>query len=171
MSLPHTTRTFDLERFRQYLSEAGAELMEPTNQYEVVRYRWLGYVQIVYRNERGILRWMQQTADHYRAMMERRGLSISNGRTRLKSSRKPEIRDALTERDGTSCFFCEDPMVFGVPDDRKSATIEHLWPASAGGPNTRNNLVLVCFDCNQKLGDLPLVEKLKILKEMCHAKD
>lgn len=85
-----------------------------------------------------------------------------NPRSNLKSSRKPELRERLLVRDGSHCWLCDEPMTFGDPDHPRACTIEHLWNASEGGPNTMGNLVLCCFGCNQRMRNMSLVEKIKL---------
>lgn len=58
-------------------------------------------------------------------------------------------RKALAERDGAACFYCHPAVVHRLSD----LTRDHVIPASAGGPGTRKNLVLACFEHNQSRGN------------------
>lgn len=49
--------------------------------------------------------------------------------------------------DDPRCRYCGRRL--GMSD----ATIDHVVPTSRGGANTRANMVLACFDCNQKKAD------------------
>lgn len=54
---------------------------------------------------------------------------------------------ALLRRDGDRCHYCQ--VVFS---DRARATRDHVVPASRGGTNVQDNLVLACFPCNTGRG-------------------
>jgi 5-methylcytosine-specific restriction endonuclease McrA len=47
------------------------------------------------------------------------------------------------ERDGTSCYYCGKPNLFG-----RSATLDHVVPVCHGGTHDPDNLVLACPRCN-----------------------
>ena len=58
-------------------------------------------------------------------------------------------------------------MDFREPRNRpKSATIEHKLSLSRGGTSALENLVLCHTPCNQKLKDLPLVDKIKMREQV-----
>lgn len=66
---------------------------------------------------------------------------------------------AHAERDkahGLPCMYCWEPM--------DGATWDHVIPISKGGPNTRENLVVVCRRCNHDKGDLSLPEYEGLLR-------
>ena len=71
------------------------------------------------------------------------------GRARNASHKRGKIR----ERDGDHCHWCKKLMRFGGQRQMDSATIEHLMPASKGGPGTLENLVLACYRCNSRRGN------------------
>lgn len=50
-------------------------------------------------------------------------------------------------RDGFNCVYC------GVQLDKKSATIDHVIPASLGGATNFENTVTSCHKCNSVKGD------------------
>lgn len=53
-----------------------------------------------------------------------------------------------------ACYWCKTPMS-NRWKDRKSAmacTLEHLIPRHAGGPDTYENCVAACKQCNEERG-------------------
>lgn len=100
----------------------------------------------------------------------RESLGITPTRNRMKSARKPEMRALLQERDGNGCWLCRYELSFGEPEHPTACTLEHLWCHTKGGPNTMNNMVLCHFICNQALGDMSLIDKIKfrdIVQDIC----
>lgn len=72
--------------------------------------------------------------------------------------------EKLVQRDGGFfCHYCLIPLVRADPSKPKDvercrnrgrgiATIDHKYPLSKGGSTKLENLVLACYDCNQKKG-------------------
>ncbi len=61
---------------------------------------------------------------------------------------------------GQLCFFCNRTIPKG------EASIEHLVPASKGGPERPDNLVACCKTLNAIFGDMSVKEKIRtILKQ------
>jgi len=55
-------------------------------------------------------------------------------------------------RCGMRCFYCHKPLLI------EEATKEHLTPVSRGGPDTIDNIVPACIECNQRKGAMTLSE-------------
>jgi hypothetical protein len=53
------------------------------------------------------------------------------------------IRRLIFERDGGCCRAC------GIPLTIKTAQLDHIVPWSAGGPDTSDNLRVLCQPCNE----------------------
>jgi len=70
---------FKLEEFRAALSGAGAELLELTNEWEVIRYRLEGKVGIVYRNKKGRITPSGAAGTHHANWKAGRPLTMSKG--------------------------------------------------------------------------------------------
>jgi 5-methylcytosine-specific restriction endonuclease McrA len=71
--------------------------------------------------------------------------------------------EVLRKRDGGRCWLCDRPIDFkSEPNSARAPSLEHLIPQSREGPDTPDNLVLCHPPCNRELGDLPLVEKIKM---------
>lgn len=144
-----------LSRFRKWLERAGAEVLEPTNEYEVLRFRARGRVSIVYRREHGeISRWTGDSGsafDHFA-----NGKPWDAGVRRKRKARKPQEVAALLRRDGRACFYCGGQ----IEDGRES--LEHVVPVARGGPHHLANLVLTHPKCNHEAGDLSAAEKVRL---------
>jgi len=139
-----------VDKFKSFLKSSGAEILEPTNPYEVVRFRTKNGVSVVYTGKRGY----SFTGEAKEALdaMEKKNVwtIISSG---LKEKR--EKLKLLIERDGLECFFCTKETT------EDSRTIEHLLSVSSGGNNNMANLVLACKDCNIAVGDMPIIDKIR----------
>lgn len=53
------------------------------------------------------------------------------------------VRRLVFERDGGCCLSC------GVPLTIRTAQLDHIVPWSAGGPDTSDNLRILCQPCNE----------------------
>jgi hypothetical protein len=72
MSAPHTLQMFDRDGFLEWLEVNGASISEPTNEYEVVRYkRWTventkrPATHIIYRRGNGTLTYTGRSRADY----------------------------------------------------------------------------------------------------------
>lgn len=146
------------ETFPDWLRRQGAEVMAPTNPYEMARFRARGGVHVVYVDKRqrvtasGIA---GEAYDHWR-----RGERWSPGITKKPRTALTRLRAAIAERDGIVCFYCGKPM----PAD--DMTIEHLVSRDKGGPDHLDNLVLAHGGCNRLADNLPLVRKVELRERM-----
>ncbi len=144
------------EAFKAWLLKAGAEVLAPTNQYEVVRFRARGSVHVVYYGKRGLT--MGPFAEEcYDAFMA--GGHMDMGLKGTQRGHGAKYRHALIERDGRGCFYCFEPM------SDEDASVEHLVSLHKGGPNHMDNMVLAHRACNGRVGNLPLVSKLKVREQ------
>ncbi len=177
-ALPIRRSQFDVGGFLAYVAQQGGEIGQPTNPYEVCRYRayWRGTntsaVHVVYAKESGLLTFTGGSKGHYRAYLDgapmdeppgekpKQVFVRKDGTPFGKSKAEPvsknvSTRRKLIERDGDGCWFCGT----GLGDD---ATIEHLIPKSKGGRNSIANYVLAHRKCNADAADLPLVAKIEM---------
>jgi len=95
---------------------------------------------------------MTGSSDHYPAKPT----------ARMKSSRRAVAQNKLVVRDGTDCFYCGKPLVFGDPLHPHRPTLEHLYPRDSRGGSELGNLVLAGAEVNTRLGNMALVDKLKV---------
>jgi hypothetical protein len=61
-------------------------------------------------------------------------------------------RENIFKRDNYSCVYC------GVDGNKKTLTLDHVYPQSKGGKNSWDNLVTACQPCNSEKADLTLEE-------------
>ena len=150
-----------LSRFKDWLSERGAEVLRPTNQYEVVRYRAGDATHVVYRNDHG-KSWkaVNGANEAVRAFQSGGSWTAPIQRTKKRPSLSTKMYFALVERDTSACFYC------GHHVTEDEATIEHLVARSMGGPNHIANYVLAHAHCNQTAGNLSVAEKVRLRDRM-----
>lgn len=142
-------------KFKDFLTARGAEILTPTNEYEVLRFRSLAGVSVVYTGRRGIT----MTAESEKAFQAFQNNSpwsagvFTHGR--MDPNRRSVKVRTLFARDGDRCFYCLNPMECG------KETIEHLLPIAHGGNHHLSNLVLAHGQCNLNGGHLSVMEKIK----------
>jgi 5-methylcytosine-specific restriction endonuclease McrA len=138
--------------FTDHLTEAGAEILAPTNPYETLRFRTSYGVGVVYRGKRGET-WNPEAIaarDHLNAHKGSLAPVAVKGRRKDRST-----VGALMARDGDLCFFCGAPLDGDV-------TVEHLIAIAHGGPNHISNLFLAHAQCNQAAGHMSAPEKVEM---------
>ena len=141
--------------FIEWLRREGAEVLAPTNAYEVARFIAHGGTHVIYEGRRGIsangFAWTC-----FNAFNEKRHVDM--GITKKQRNGTLKTKCALRERDGEMCFFCFEKM----PESDMS--IEHLVSIQNGGPNHMDNLVLAHKKCNRQADNHPLKYKIEIVK-------
>jgi 5-methylcytosine-specific restriction endonuclease McrA len=87
--------------------------------------------------------------------------------TRPSNHRARNKKDLLIERDGSSCYYCGKPKLFG-----RSAHVDHLTPLAKGGADSLDNLVLACARCNTQKSSSNLEEYItRRLLQLLREKD
>ena len=99
---------------------------------------------------------------------------------KLDKSAKEEIYTKFSDRvnKGFKCAYCDEKMdiAFGT---ELSFTIDHIYPKSKGGPDTPENLEIVCRNCNFLKGEknvdwflanLDRLKKRKLNRELFKAR-
>jgi hypothetical protein len=71
------------------------------------------------------------------------GLARGQRRSSRRAAIPPTVRFAVLERDGWQCRYC------GRRPPEVALALDHVIPASKGGPDTIENLLTACVDCNQ----------------------
>jgi hypothetical protein len=143
------------DRFIEFLKARGAQVLEPTNEWEVLRFLAGEQTCVIYRTKTGRLTF---TGDSYNAFMKFKsgdGSWRAMPRTGHKKKSPPRLQ-AIRERDGGCCFFCLQPV--SIEDESE----EHLVAMTHGGPNHIANLFLAHKVCNGKAGHLTAAEKIKM---------
>jgi hypothetical protein len=143
----------DVEKFKKWLLTNGAEILPPTNQWEVVRFKG-SEVGVVYTSGKTSNMYTAEAVSAYVRNKKWDGRPINIGR---KNDYKKE-KVALLKRDGCKCFLCQEEL----GDD---ITVEHLIPLVSGGKNLLSNMVLAHEKCNHELGVKPLNEKVNMVIE------
>lgn len=77
---------------------------------------------------------------------------------RSNSKKIRATRDKIKDECCT-CFFCGEYI------DRDKRTIDHLISLSQGGPDTADNMVVSCLQCNGEKADLDVEEYIKLKLE------
>jgi len=139
-----------LKAFAKFLLAGGAVPQDATNEYELLRFKALGVVGIVYRNERGQATLTGPAEPAWEAF--RKGKIWTAFVPTKRRCNSPYV-DPLLKRDGDCCFLCRLPL----GDD---ISVEHLVSVSAKGPNHIDNFVLTHEPCNVKLGNKSVMEKI-----------
>lgn len=161
--------------FSEWVSDQGGEVLAPTNEWEVIRYRakWRGTdthaVHIIYRKANGILTYTGGSEGHYRAFM--RGAPMEKlpraevpvQKVAKARPKRAKIRAKVLERDGPVCWFCGTFL-------NGDATLEHLVARANGGPNSLDNYALAHATCNLEAGNKPLVEKIALRQKKHEAR-
>ncbi len=141
-------------KFEAFLSANGAQVLHPTNQWEVVRFIAGGETSIVYTNKRGDLSFIGHALGAWEAFRHGKPWRVDpKNKAALRST--PMIV-TIRARDGDDCFFCALPVAM------EDESAEHLVPRAHGGPNHVSNLFLAHRECNIRAGHLSAPEKIKI---------
>lgn len=139
------------ERFTAALTAHGAEILAPTNPYEVMRFRTRHGTGVIYRNAKNIENW-NEAAIAARDHLDQQKGSLAPIKV-VGRKKSAGTVNRLRERDGENCFFCRVPLIGDV-------TVEHLVSVAHGGPNHISNLFLAHHACNQRVGHLSAPEKI-----------
>lgn len=144
----------DKEKFLAFISQNGGEVLIPTNEFEVLRFRSGSVTSIIYKKVTGALTFTGDALSAYTAFKEGKSWRATPKPKRAKRS-SPRMQ-AIRKRDGDECFYC----LLGVSIDDESE--EHLVPVTHGGPSHISNLFLAHKLCNQRAGNLSAPEKIRM---------
>jgi hypothetical protein len=139
------------EKFKTYLGNCGAEVLPPTNPYELVRFRTENGVSVVYTGKRGTT-FTGESETAYNLFKQGKKWKVVSRKRRALT----DLKARIASRDGKECFFCG--IRYKVLD---KYTVEHLLSFSHGGKENINNLCLACEPCNSAVGNMAVVEKVK----------
>lgn len=142
----------DFKNINNYLDAIGVNHIETTNSYEVARFVVNDEICVIYEGKKGLSGNNKTSNKIIEAFLNKKLINIQDYK---RKSLKDKFYDQLISRDGNKCFYT------GIEMTREQATIEHLIPLSKGGKNNLDNLVLCLKEENNKLANLPLVEKIK----------
>lgn len=148
----------DCNPFEKWLISQGAEVLAPTNPYELARFRAMSATHIVYQRKNHKVSAMGFALVAYEAF--KNGEKLDMGITKFKRNNTSTKKAALLKRDGRECFYCG----FDMPNN--DMTSEHLISRHKGGTNQLENMALAHNKCNVAAGNLPLMEKIKLRDRM-----
>lgn len=140
-----------VDKFKTFLANSGAQVLKPTNEYELVRFKTVNGVSIIYTSKRG-LTFTGEAEEAYRRFEKKNIWQIK--RKDLQALER--VKEAILDRDGPACFYCGKDTVDG--EDR---SVEHLLSIAHGGNNNIANLVFAHAACNQAVGSMPIIEKIR----------
>lgn len=144
---------FTPEKFKNWLGNHGAVVLDPTNEWEVVRFRTVGGVSVVYTNKRGDLTFTGESSAAYTAFTANKPWKAINRKRQSLKARKARI----ATRDGKGCFSCLARLSL------EELTIEHLLSFAHGGTDNINNLALFCQPCNTAVGNMSVSKKIEFI--------
>lgn len=160
----------DIEAFKDWLKRCGAEVLAPSNHWEILRVRTYSGTHVVHRNRKGRQSWPAGLAEIVDVFLDG-GIPALSPTARSRRTLKLWQRyPVLVERDGHACFYCgrNVPQPGEFCAEGFEPTVEHLVPLAHGGPNHLSNTFLAHQHCNRIAGDLSAVEKIR-LREKMHA--
>lgn len=149
---------WDAPKFKAWLEKNGAEVLMPTNPYELVRFIAHGGTHVIYVNNKGRISANGFSVDAMQAFDD--GKPLDMGFSKTKRTPNASRKAALIKRDGRDCFYCGKPM---TDDD---ITVEHLIALDKGGNNRLENMALAHDACNRRAGNSSLTYKLKLRDQM-----
>ena len=144
-----------IEQFKTWLTKQGAVVQDPTNPYELVRFKTENGVSVVYTGKRG-LTFTNESEDAYAKFKDGKSWKVVS--RKRKNLRAKKAR--LAARDGKRCFVHGEKLNFD------QLTIEHILNFSHGGSDNENNLCLACEACQLELGNLPITKKIEKIIEL-----
>lgn len=148
----------DQRKFETWLNKMGAVVQAPTNEFELIRFRTVNGISVVYTGKRGLTFTGEAEEAYNRFSDGKAWRTVTRARKALRARKA-----TLAARDGKRCFAHGEKMTFD------KLTIEHLLNFSHGGSDNDNNLCLVCDPCNQELGNLPITKKIEKIMQLRHA--
>lgn len=97
----------EIKRLTDWLARQGAEVLAPTNPYELVRFRARGGVHVIYTKATGRLSIAGFAKEALAAFHANKPLSMGITKKSRNSTHARKV--ALVERDGGNCFYCDQP--------------------------------------------------------------
>lgn len=138
-----------------WLTARGAEVLAPTSEFEVLRFRSGGNTVVIYAKASGDLTIERAARDMLNAFASNGPWTAGIAVKRVK--RSSDIQRML-DRDGGCCFLCGHQL-------GEDITVEHLVPVAFGGPNHISNKALAHKACNAQMGHLSVMEKIHLREQ------
>ena len=154
-----SARPKQLEGFEKWLVSNGAEILRPTNEYEVLRFRAGADIGVAYRKKDGRISFATTNMTKAWVAYKNQKPFPFRPKTTRRRSKTDHLVDTLLERDGENCVYCDEPL----NDD---ITLEHFLSIAHGGTNHISNLGLAHDRCNRAVSHLSIAEKLRMRDAM-----
>ena len=153
MGMGEKMKVFDLktDKFKTYVEKCGVQFLEPTNEYELIRFNAKNGIGIVYQSRRGYTLTGSAILAYEFFKRNKRWVAGYN----YQSFERPEVIEKLIERDGDCCFYCASKL-------ESDSTVEHILSKAHGGNDNEANLCLVHRQCNRSADCLPITEKIRM---------
>lgn len=114
-------------KFEVFLTANGAQVLRPTNEWEVARFIAGGETGIVYRNKRDEVSFVGPAEGAFSAF--RSGQPWRVDQKNGKALRSKPVAATIRARDGDECFYCA--LAVSIEDE----SVEHLVARAHDGPN------------------------------------
>ncbi len=151
-----------LDTFKQFLTARGAQVLESTNEYELLRFIAGNTTCIVYTKNNGNITFYGDPCEKAWIAFKTNGSWRAAPATRR--NRNNPVISTLRKRDGDLCFYCLKPV------SNEDETEEHLLSITHGGPDNIQNKCLAHKVCNNLASHMALADKIKIHTKACIAK-
>jgi 5-methylcytosine-specific restriction endonuclease McrA len=147
-----------LPRFKTWLVERGAEVLEPTNEYEMVRFKTGKGTSVIYRkkSEASSCSFIGEAETAWREYKSPGSTWRAIPATKRQRGRSSVECVTIRKRDGDNCFLC------GHYVSEATESVEHLVALTHGGTQHISNKFLAHEHCNKEVGHKSAVEKIKI---------
>jgi hypothetical protein len=145
----------EMPKFIRWLDNQGAQVVPTTNPYELLRFKTVNGVSVLYRNKFDVQTFTGECEVAYRHFRDKKRWATHDRHRKQMTS----LKTKLANRDGLKCFWCDTPH-----KSVETLTVEHILNRMHGGSDNSRNLSLACKDCNDELSNLPVVSKI-LLRE------
>lgn len=142
-------------KFEQFVIDRGGEVLAPTSEWELVRFKANGLTAIIYRKSTEQVTFSGGAKTAFDAFLRQKPWSAGN-KTKRKKGKQSVVIQSLIKRDGRQCFYC------GLETSDEDASVEHVVPLNAGGTDHMANKVLAHQRCNSEAGHLNVLEKVNL---------
>lgn len=149
----------DFVGIEDWIRHCGGEVLKPTNEWEIVRFRANGQVHVAYKNKHGRVSNDKYISEAVKHFMAGRRVPMSAVKTKRQTTYSKH-KSALLHRDGRKCFYC------GYHMTDEELTVEHIIALDKGGPNTLENMCLCHEECNAMADNLPIIKKIELRDQM-----
>lgn len=147
------------KRLCEFLEVGGAEILPITNPFELARFKTVNGTCVIYQNKKGGLSYSNDhakvAASHF---LDGKPWSAAKKHHRVQ---RQSVEAKLLARDGITCFYCGVEFTDEIPP-----TLEHILSIAHGGTNNIENLCLCCEPCNVAAGNLAIVDKMKLRRNV-----